>query len=360
MNHRYLTFAGSAVVTTFAALAALLGFVMGGSPDAAPTDPAEPAAAAAARQPASGMGSAPPGPDTAAGTATERADGGGEDRGGEDHDGGRREPSATGVGHTGPPPPSCEEGEFRVGEWYQPREGDAASLLGISADGGDDCVRVRIEFSGPAPGVRVWRYSALTETAIRFEPRPPGGSDVPYGPVSPDLIWPGSALLSTAMVTHDGLGLTVKAFHGSRTDLAARVVLADRHVDVFFRPVRSSDTRLADTWPGSIHSGPVTGLPAQGLAITYVSGSGSDGTGTIVVEGYAKAPESTVVLRVYQREHLACEQVTTALGPPYLFSYFGFSGCTTLRAGHYDVQVGWADPAGPRFDVWQWYEVSIG
>ena len=116
---------------------------------------------------------------------------------------------------------------------------------------------------------------------------------------------------------------------------------------------------MGGAWEGSTLTETVTGLPARGLAVTHVSG-GTLGGGVIAVEGYARAPESTVVVRVHQGDRLVCSRALTALGPPYLFSYFGFSDCVGLPAGHYEVQVGWADPAGAGADVWQWYEVEMG
>jgi hypothetical protein len=340
MNRRHMTI-GGAVAGTLAVLAVLIGLAAGGSPGTGRAEPAH------AGTPAT----TDPTPATTDGSSGHARGGGSGEPSGE---------AGTGDPAGGPVAPgiSCEEGEFRTGEWWQPREGAAASLVGISAAGDDGCVRLRIEFGERAPGVRVWRYPVMNTSAIRFAPSPGGGLDVPYGPVGPDLIWPESALLRTAMVTHDGLGLTVKAFHGTRTDLAARVVLADRHIDVYFRVARAADPRLGGAWEGSTLAEMVTGMPVRGLAVTHVSGA--LGGGVIAVEGYARAPESTVVVRVHQGDRLVCSRALTALGPPYLFSYFGFSDCVGLPAGHYEVQVGWADPAGAGADVWQWYEVEMG
>lgn len=256
---------------------------------------------------------------------------------------------------------TCGSGEFRIGDWLESAGGDPGDVSGISAAGDDECARLRISFDGPVPGVRLWRPSAADHTSISLAPGGEGHPP-PYGPVDPDLLWPDLELLSAAMLTYDGTGLAVKALHGGHTDVAARAVLAEHHVDVYFRSAHPDDLRVNDRWHGGPRHVEVTGAPESGLAVLHAAGYDDAGDGGWVrVEGYAKSPESNVVMRVHERygDGLICEQILIAAGPPYLFSWFGET-CAVPRDGPYHVQVGWSDPARTELDVWHWVEVTVG
>lgn len=261
---------------------------------------------------------------------------------------------------------SCVDGEYRVGEWSVPRTGEPATVAGLAAAAaGDDCAVLRIRFTGTAPGVDVVRLPVVNETYLRFT----GGgtvSAVPVGPVPEDVIQPGFALLDHALIGYDDQGLHVHVGHGLHPDVSARVVLADRHVDVYFRLARAEDGFSEVDWAGDAN--PVALRSASDLRLAmlnaYIGDFATPGEihfgGPVTVVGYAKAPESGVMVRVYADDTLVCEQAVHASGPPYLFSRFGYrdEGCLVdERSRTWTVEVGWPDaPDGP--GLWQRYDFT--
>lgn len=349
MDRRRQNLALGGSAGALALVAVLIGFVMAGAPedpDTGPTTSAGVGAAPAESPAAEG--------DTSGGAGSDGSPGNGGDTG-DAGDGGE-----DGSEHL--PAQGCAASGFRVGDWRERQDGDPGTVSGISASGNDECVRLRVSFDGPAPGVRVWRPSAANHSSVNLLAGDAAEGEAP-GPVTPDLLWPELDLLSAAMLTSDGTGLAVKAIHGSHTDVAARLALAPEHVDIYFRPAHPDDPREHDRWQGGPRHVQVTGVPEDGLAVLHVAGYDDDEGpgGWVRVEGYARAPESNVVLRVYEADGdgLICERPLLALGPPYLLSWFG-DACAVPRDGAYDVQLGWSDPAGPDRDVWRWYEVTVG
>lgn len=346
----------AAALGTLCGLALLAGGVLGCAPadrEPAGSGRSAPGAGAPSADPAAagggGLGPAGGG-DTGGGGSGEEAGAG---------DGGS--PAPGGPGPAAALAAACETGEFRLGEWSLPGEGEPGGVSGISVTGDAGCVRLRISFDRAAPGVSLYRPSAGNWTSMRLEPAG-GAGDHPTGPVDPDLVSPDLALLSHAALTSSGGGLSVEAVHGERRDIAARVVPAEHHIDVFFRPSRPSDPRVDDRWHGGPRQIEFTGHPERGLLVRRVTGHDDGGaSGWVVIDGYVKAPESTVVIRVHEADGdgVVCDRHQIAAGPPYLFSWFHDS-CRVPGGRDYQVEVGWTDPAGAGFDVWQWYEVSVG
>lgn len=254
----------------------------------------------------------------------------------------------------GPPVSECDVDDFRLGTWEEPGAAAVGRVTGIAAEGEAACAHLRIDFDGPAPGVRVWRPSEGNHTYVSLTA---DFVDVdPIGPVEEDLLWPELALLSTAILTADQAGITVVAIHGDHTDVAARAVVGAQHVDVYFRSAASGDPRVDDEWPGGPHHLAVTDESDQRLVVTHTGAADGE---WVLIQGYAKAPESSVVVRVQVTGlGVACDHDLQAAGPPYLFSWF-HDACQVTMPYDYKIQVGWASPAGPSDDVWQWYEVPI-
>lgn len=258
------------------------------------------------------------------------------------------------AGGDGPPASECDVHDFRLGSWEVPGAAEPGAVSGIAAAGDASCARLRISFDGPAPGVRVWRpsegnhtYVSLTADFVAVDP---------VGPVEHDLLWPQLALLSTAVLTADQGGLTVVAIHGDHFDVAARAVVAERHVDVHFRSAAPDDVAVDDVWPGGPHHLEVVGVSDQGLVVTHTGAHDGD---WVVIQGYAKAPESYVVVRVQVAGlGVVCDRDLQAAGPPYLFSWF-HDACQVPFPHDYLIQVGWPGVAGPTHDVWQWYDVPV-
>ncbi len=247
---------------------------------------------------------------------------------------------------------ACAAGEFRLGTWEQPGAASPGRVTGLAASGDAACAQLRISFDGPAPGVKVWRPSEGNHTYVTLLA---DFVDIePVGPVESDLLLPELALLSTAILTSDQGGLTVVAIHDDHTDVAAQAQVTGAHVDVYFRTAQAGDARVDDTWPGGPHHLELLGETDQGLLITYTSYDGE----WVITQGYAKAPESHVVVRVQVSGlGVACDQTPTTAGPPYLYSWF-HDACRVPMPHDYLIQVGWHSPAGPLDDVWQWYDVS--
>lgn len=270
-------------------------------------------------------------------------------------------PTATGspavepvTGDDGPAGAGCATGEFQLGAWDLPGATEPGRVTGLAADGDGSCARLRISFDGPAPGVKVWRPSEGNHTYVSLAADFPNVD--PAGPVENDLLWPDLALLSTAILTSDRAGLTVAAIHGDRMDVAARAQVAEQHVDIYFRTAQSGDARVNDTWPGGPHHLELAGETDQGLLVTHTGTSDGE---WVLIQGYAKSPESNVVVRVQLSGlGVACDHEQLAAGPPYLYSWF-HDACQVPFPDDYLIQVGWHSPAGPTQDVWQWYDVSV-
>lgn len=258
------------------------------------------------------------------------------------------------VADGGPPATECDVDGFQLGNWEVSGAGAPGPVSGIAASGDASCVRLRINFDGPAPGVTVWRPSDGNHTYVRL------AADFvavdPVGPVDDDLLWPELDLLSSAILTSDQGGITVVAVHGDHADVAARAVVAERHVDVYFRAAAPGDASVDDVWPGGPHHLEVAGVGEQGLIVTHTGAYDGE---WVVVQGYAKAPESHVEVRVQVTgEGVLCHRSLQAAGPPYLFSWF-HDACQVPIPNNYLIQVGWPGVTGPTDDVWQWYEVLV-
>lgn len=245
------------------------------------------------------------------------------------------------------------------GSWTVDGPGDAVAVTDMAPFGGD-CAGVTLAVDGDASDLSVVRQPVLNTTTVRFE----GSGPLP-GPIGNDFIdfEVIDGRITTAVVTHDAQGITLVLYHPSDVSagLGSHVAVDGSAVTVSVREQVGSDPAFAGpSYGGEPYHRTPRGPYWDGLFVDLAVDV--EGSGTIVVQGYAKAPESHFEYQVFDTsdDSLVCDFSDVTEGLMWMYSKFT-AECTPASPGTYDVVVGWPslsdDPADA---VWHMDEVTVG
>lgn len=245
------------------------------------------------------------------------------------------------------------------GSWTVDGPGEAVAVTDMAPFGGD-CAGVTLSVDGEASDVSVARQPVLNTTTVRFE----GSGPLP-NPIGNDFIdfEVTDGRIMTAVVTHDAQGIALVLYHPSELGGALGA-----HVGVDGSIVTVSVREQVDTDPGvtgpAYEGEPYHRIPRgpywDGLFVDLAVDV--EGSGTIAVQGYAKAPESHFEYQVFDTadDSLVCGAADVTEGLMWMYSRFT-AECTPGSPGTYVVVVGWPSTSDDPADaVWHLEEVTVG
>ncbi len=245
--------------------------------------------------------------------------------------------------------PACA-GQFATGRWSSNSPGTTSTFALLTADTGGPCESVQIGFDAVAPTVEMMRIPYLNYTVIRFNT-----DQVAMAP-GPDALSPGGGLVTGVVAFQDSNGPAVLVRHPSGVAVAARSVVSSNSVTIEFRAAQDSDLTHDGAFGGEPYDFGFDGSPEAGLVVALATEL--EASGEIGVLGYARAPEATLVVRVWDGPVLVDDTAVMTEGPAY--SYGRFWHTLLVPNGTYTVEVGWDSPSGdPDLNVWYSTEVTV-
>ncbi|MFP4512777.1 MAG: hypothetical protein ACLFRV_07515 [Acidimicrobiales bacterium] len=274
--------------------------------------------------------------------------------GSEDDSGG--DPGDGDVAPAGGETGACED-PHRQGTWDVDGPGDSGAVTSFDAVVGP-CSGVSIGFEGAAPDVTVERFPAINTTVVELD-----HDGIPSGPVDPDFydfdhfdedrIW-------RAILAHRDTGLAVVMYHPPElgSDLGAHVDIDGDRMDITVRERTPEDPDPVGRYGGEPYQRTPRGPFWEGLLLDLAVDA--EGSGTVVVQGYAKPFEGHLEVHLYDQRDATevCGESTMTDGPMYIYSEYEVR-CPGLDPGTYDVEVGWPGVAGPDDAVWHLDEVTV-